>query len=194
MTHDERFIPCTREISIGDGVVYRPIRAWHSNTYAGEGTETQPHGDRSGCVRYETTPYGREGRCSPPKTVTARMYWNVANPKDTVSAFLSYPDGMGCCSEYFWEALGTRADGDIERWTGDDAEAQMEEAVRAALGDSARGNVDAVAAQQAREERPAKAAEAKKLIRKTAKKLRAGKTLEQAIMEDDEDEDPFTIN
>ena len=142
------FIPCTREIAIGDDVVYRPTRMWHSGTYAGEGLASV-HGDGSGCV-------DSEGQCSAPKSVTTRLYWNVHRPDDSVSAFLSYPDGMGCLHEYFWETLGTAADGDVERWTGPDAEQNMEEAIRTALGTSTRGSLVAIEAAREREERPAK--------------------------------------
>lgn len=98
------FLPATREISIGRGVVYRPIRSWHSGTYAGERI-TNVHGDRSGCVT--NVPGSLTQHCPPPYTVTHRVYWNKRDPERTVSAFLSYPNGMGCCPDYFWEAMGS---------------------------------------------------------------------------------------
>lgn len=175
------FIPCTREITIGDDVVYRPTRMWHSGTFAGEGhrhiPSTTGNRDRSGCLN-------DEGMCSPPKSVTTRLYWNVNRPDDSVSAILSYPGGMGLVDEYFWEALGTRADGDIERWTGPDAEKHMEDAIRVALGTSFRGTLAAREAKRAREERPSKLEQARKTLRDAAAALRG----------EQDDTDPFDLN
>jgi len=171
------FIPCTREIAIGDDVVYRPTRMWHSGTYAGEGLRTLPgNTDGSGCV-------DAEGRCSAPKSVTTRLYWNVHRPDDGVSAFLSYPNGMTILSEYAWETLGTSEDGDIERWTGPDAEQQMEEAIRTALGTSTRGTLAAREAAREREERPAKLKAARETLRDAAAALRG-----------EDHSDPFDLN
>lgn len=122
------FIPGTREISIGGGVVYRPIRSWHSGTYAGEKLESLPNTtDRSGCVMGQlrgitvsTLSY----------TVTHRVYWNVAKPDEMISCFLSYPGGMGCCDRYFWEAL---IDGEPVRFFD---EAEAEKAIRDTIGSS----------------------------------------------------------
>lgn len=125
--HGERFIPCTREITIGGGVWYRPLRSWHSNTYAGEGL-TSVRGDGSGCLH--------EGRgampvASQPSTVTHRLYWHERNRERTISVFLSYPNRMGYSDgEYFWEAYGT---GIEARWFGENAETEMEAAVLAVL-------------------------------------------------------------
>jgi hypothetical protein len=168
------FVPATREIAIGDGVVYRPIRSWHSGTYAGEGLLRMPSGDRSGCV-------DDDGSTQPPLTVTHRLYWNVAKPEDMISAFLSYPGAMGCCDEYFWEAyIGD----DVERWTGETAEADMEKAILGALGDSAKESAEAAAARVAREERPARAAEARQVLRDAAAALRG----------EQDTTDPFDLN
>ena len=174
------FVPTTREVSIGDGVVYRPVRSWHSGTYAGERRETIPGtSDGSGCIKVKRG--SGEELCHPPQTVTHRLYWNVAKPDDTISAFLSYPGAMGCCDEYFWEAyIGE----DVERWTGDTAEADMETAILGVLGDSAKESAEAAAARIAREERPARVAEARQTIRDAAAALR-GET---------DDTDPFSLN
>jgi hypothetical protein len=120
----ELFIPCTREIEIGDGVVYRPIRSWMSLTYAGEGLQIV-RGDASGCV-------DARGKCSKPNAVVHRLYWRRLGWPDEpqVSAFLSYPHGMGACSEYFWEAY---AGDEPERYFGTDAESEMETMLRESL-------------------------------------------------------------
>lgn len=120
----DRFIPCTREIEIGDGVRYRPIRSWHSNTFAGERL-TEVGGDRSGCMH---TMGGR--RWAPiPNTVTHRLYWHESDPERTVSAFLSYPGAMSSGNEYFWEA---NID-DCVRFFGPEAETECETAIKAEL-------------------------------------------------------------
>jgi hypothetical protein len=119
---EERFIPCTREVEFAPGLVYRPIRSWHSGTYAGERL-TAVRGDGSGCMSVV------DGRpvTSIPYTVTHRLYWKKGYPERTISAFLSYPGGMGHSAGYFWEAFG---DGIEERF---DSEEDMERAVAAAI-------------------------------------------------------------
>jgi hypothetical protein len=114
---------------IGRGVFFRPIRSWHSNSYAGEKMTVLPggSGDRSGCMFPDK--FHGLAVCQPPLTVTHRLYWHEHDPQKTVSAFLSYPDAMGCCDEYFWETHGIS--GDVERWTGDNAETEMEDAIKA---------------------------------------------------------------
>jgi hypothetical protein len=124
------FIPCTREVPIGRGVVYRPLRSWHSGVLAGEGI-TSVHGDGSGCLKRDAA--ASEHYVAPrPQTVTHRVYWNVKDPTNRVSAFLSYPNAMGCCDEYFWEA---NLD-DCQRWVGPRAEEEMEAAMLSCLGDT----------------------------------------------------------
>ncbi len=34
--NEDRFIPGTRTIPVGGGVVYRALRSWHSGTFSGE--------------------------------------------------------------------------------------------------------------------------------------------------------------
>ena len=128
------FIPCTIARSIGDGIFFRPIKSWHSGTYAGEHLLKIPGTiDGSGCVRSEA-----ERTCSIPLTVTHRLYWHEHYPTAKVSAFLSYPDAMGCSNgEYFWETYGIS--GDVERYFGDNAEAEMEEAVKKFFNKAAEG-------------------------------------------------------
>ncbi len=122
------FIPCTREVSIGRGVVYRPLRGWHSGVLAGEGI-TSVNGDGSGCIRLPDAK--QEHFIAPrPLTVVHRLYWNKRTDKK-VSAFLSYPRAMGACDEYFWEANIN----DCMRWTGPKAEERMEAAILARIGD-----------------------------------------------------------
>ncbi len=118
---EDRFVPCTRAISVGAGVVYRPLRSWHSGVFAGERLDIV-NGDRSGCVI--KSQYCRDGVAPIPYTYTHRLYWNAEGR--TVSAFLSYPNGMGCSESYFWEAMLE----DVERFW---SEEEMEDAVRAAL-------------------------------------------------------------
>lgn len=120
----DRFIPATMARPIGNGISFRPIRSWHSATYAGEKLEIV-QGDRSGCARKEG--YGHS--CSIPLSVTHRLYWHESAPEKTVSAFLSYPNGLGCSDEYFWETHGITDD--VERYFGDAAEAEMEIAIKA---------------------------------------------------------------
>lgn len=82
--------------------------------------------DRSGCARTDG-PYS--WMCNIPLTVTHRVYWHESDPAKTVSAFLSYPNAMGCSDTYFWETYGLGDD--VERWFGDTAEADMEAAISA---------------------------------------------------------------
>lgn len=125
---EEKYIPTTAEREVVPGIVFRPIRSWHSLSYAGEGLEYMPGTkDRSGCLKKEET-YGLN-ICTRPLTVTHRLYWNKKNSDKTISAFLSYPDGMGSADEYFWETLGTRKDGDIERFFGKNSERKMEKKI-----------------------------------------------------------------
>jgi hypothetical protein len=125
----DRFIPATMARSIGDGVFFRPIRSWHSGTYAGEKLRNIPgSADRSGCL-FDEKIRGALDCCSPPHTVTHRLYWHERDATKTLSAFLSYPNGMGCSDQYFWEAYGL-SDNDIERYFGDGAEAEMETAIK----------------------------------------------------------------
>lgn len=120
-SHD--FIPATVEREVAPNVVFRPIRCWHSLTYAGEGL-TKVNGDGSGCL----TADGRY--CSRPLTATHRIYWNKET-KAFVSSFLSYPGGMGYFGDgdgrqqYFWEINATGFD-DVERYA---TEEEMEERV-----------------------------------------------------------------
>ncbi len=107
------FIPTTMERAISKDIVFRPIRSWHSNTYAGEGLAII-NNDRSGCV-------DANGLCRKPSTVTHRIYWNTIT-KEEVSAFLSYPHGMGAVSSYFWEIYNYKS-GACERFN---SESEME--------------------------------------------------------------------
>jgi len=127
---ENRFIPCTSPRAIGDGIFFRPVRSWHSNSFAGEKI-TERNGDRSGCAWVEKF-HGLEV-CSIPLTVTHRLYWHESDPSKTISAFLSYPDGMGYSDgEYFWEALGIEPD-DVTRYFGADAETELETAIKQTL-------------------------------------------------------------
>jgi len=119
------FLPCTREIEIAPGIVYRPVRSWHAGNLAGERLREEG-GDRSGCVFN----VGAREVTNPPYTATHRLYWSKERPDATISAFLSYPGGMGACQEYFWEAyIGDEP----ERFTGDNAEVEMESAIARSL-------------------------------------------------------------
>lgn len=53
------FIPTTREVCIGAGVVYRPLRSWHANIPAGEGVSSI-RGDGSGCLHHNDSGYPDE--------------------------------------------------------------------------------------------------------------------------------------
>lgn len=107
---NEKFIPTTMEREIYKNIVFRPLRSWHSNTYAGEKLKIV-NGDRSGCVNSD------ERTCNIPYTVTHRLYWNKNNPTKTISAFLSYPNAMGAWNEYFWEIYPSEDGNDIDRFT-----------------------------------------------------------------------------
>lgn len=105
---DSDFIPGTSERKVAKNIVYRPTSLWHTYTI------------------YEAHPQRfQDKEHLAPYTVTHRLYWNKKTDK-SVSALLSYPNTMGCCDEYFWETYSTREDGDIERYTGKDAEMKME--------------------------------------------------------------------
>lgn len=124
----QEFIPCTIARAIGDGVFFRPIKSWHSATYAGEKLEYVPGStDRSGCARKDEYDMWA---CSVPYTVTHRFYWHERDPTKIVSAFLSYPDAMWFSDgKYFWETY--HISDDVERWFGDNAEQEMEAAIMA---------------------------------------------------------------
>ncbi len=132
----QEFIPTTMEREIAKNIVFRPIKSWHSCTYAGERKEKLPDSnDCSGCMRI----IDRLPRCSLPLTVTHRIYWNKKNPDVKISAFLSYPDAMGCSSgKYFWEVYGTRKE-DVERFFGDNAEKEMERKIIRVLNRKVKG-------------------------------------------------------
>lgn len=124
------FVPGTLERRIGSLVLFRPIKSWHSGSLAGEGL-TKVIGDGSGCVRTD----GRGDKvCSPPLSVTHRIYWNEETG-EMVSSFLSYPAGMGSWGEggkeYFWEIYADSME-DIERFG---EEERMEERVRELIGE-----------------------------------------------------------
>ena len=125
---DSRFVPATRAISIGGGVIYRPLRSWHTGVYAGERL-TVVDGDRSGCL-YEDEP--RKGLTTSPKSYTHRIYWNPDVPAVTVSAFLSYPHGMGVCDGYFWEAMLNREGGPDRFGSEEECEAAIRELLSSA--------------------------------------------------------------
>ena len=110
------FIPGTYEREIAPNIVFRPIKSWHSATYAGERI-TIHNGNRSGCM-FES---GSFRSCSIPLSVTHRIYWNKIT-KEEVSAFLSYPDAMGAVPTYFWEIYSKKM-ADCERF---DTESEME--------------------------------------------------------------------
>ncbi len=125
---NQGFIPCTMARGIGDGIFFRPVKSWHSATYAGEKLTKIPGSyDGSGCMWTERF-HGLQV-CCVPYTVTHRLYWHERDPSKTVSAFLSYPNAMGCSDEYFWETSGIGDD--VERHFGDDAEADMEKFIAA---------------------------------------------------------------
>ena len=100
------FMPNTKKHDTSsEFVVWRTIRSWHSNTYAGEGLFKAPNtNDGSGCLM-ESKEKSPLSMCMKPFTVTHRQYWHRWNKSLKVSAFLSYPNGMGCNDQYFWEAL-----------------------------------------------------------------------------------------
>lgn len=112
------FIPGTSPRQIAPNIFFQPIRSWHSNTYAGEGL-TSVNGDGSGCLREAPDKFGL-AVCSPPLSVTHRIYWNEQTGQQ-LSVFLSYPNAMGSCDSYFWEVYPV--DDDIARF---DSETEME--------------------------------------------------------------------
>lgn len=120
------FVPATRAISVGRGVVYRPLRSWHSGVFAGERLPSD-RGDRSGCVLGQLR--GLDVTV-PPKTYTHRLYWNSDDPTKFVSCFLSYPNGMSIVGEYHWEAS---IDGEIARFSSED---EAERAILDAIGNA----------------------------------------------------------
>lgn len=127
---EDRFMPCTSPRAVGDGIFFRPVRSWHSNTYAGERV-TQRYGDGSGCMWPEN--FKGLPVCGVPLTVTHRLYWHESAPDNSISAFLSYPNAMGYSDgEYFWEAHPME-DGQEARYFGDRAEDEMEAAIKARL-------------------------------------------------------------
>src|SRR5882724_6683159 len=95
------FIPATREIEIGEGVVYRPIRSWHSGVLAGERSEIDHGGGETAGRPWSLQLY----------TYTHRIYWKKGTDSIfTVSAFLSYPKGMSIVDYYHWEICPGRDD------------------------------------------------------------------------------------
>ena len=133
------FIPGTSERAISWNrahqpvIVFRPIRGWSSNTYAGEGI-TSVQSDRRGYLN-------SDGLCHAPYVVTHRIYWHkVTNAR--LSAFLSYPGAMGYFGSslpgeandkgtYFWELYPD--DGDVSRWsTENELEARVRQLLRKA--------------------------------------------------------------
>jgi hypothetical protein len=119
------FIPGTTEREVAPNIVFRPIRSWHSGTYAGEKLR-DVNGDRSGCL-VDKKLGGFVDLCTVPYTVTHRIYWNKETGKN-ISAFLSYPGAMAIGDRYFWEIHPYK--GDIARF---DSEDVMERAVVAEL-------------------------------------------------------------
>lgn len=102
------FIPATLEREIFPHIVFRPIKSWHSGTYAGEGLYTIPGtSDGSGCLRRDTI--GPLKVCGQPLTVTHRAYWHTQTG-EWISSFLSYPNGMGAWDRYFWEIYFRKTD------------------------------------------------------------------------------------
>jgi len=115
------FIPGTMEREIAPNIVFRPIRSWHSATYAGERLRKVGN-DGSGCMRLDNDD---TKICNIPLTVTHRCYWNKQTGK-RLSVFLSYPEGMGYFGDkqYFWEAYPVGDD--VERYETED---EMERSV-----------------------------------------------------------------
>jgi hypothetical protein len=120
------FIPATMEREIAKDIVFRPIRSWHSATYAGEKLQ-EMNGDHSGCMELiqQQGFMRKQEMCRIPYTVTHRQYWHRKNPNELISAFLSYPNAMGCWDTYFWEIYPT-LDGNEKRF---DSEKKMEKAI-----------------------------------------------------------------
>ena len=122
---EEEFIPCTMEREIAKDIVFRPIKSWHSLTYAGEGLEYIPGtNDRSGCLDDDGRPRMK------PYSVAHRIYWHKKAPGLNISAVLSYPKGLTFLSEYFWEILVDNGRSEhVERFFGDNAEKKMEKRI-----------------------------------------------------------------
>lgn len=140
MRKEGNFIPATMARAIGTGVFFRPMRSWHSGTYAGERLYKMPESnDRSGCL-FEEKAHDFD-ICSPPLTVTHRNYWHERDAGKTLSAFLSYPGGMGADQEYFWEVYWRQRELDIERFYWPEAEAEMEVKIRKFLMENADAKV-----------------------------------------------------
>jgi len=128
--NEQMFIPGTKERHVTPDIVFRPIRSWHCNTYAGEGLFNN-HGDGSGCL-IKDKEKDLFKICHQPKAVTHRIYWHKNHPGEHISSFLSYPDGMGAVPSYFWEIYPVESEegySDIERFYGDNAEQEMEKRV-----------------------------------------------------------------
>jgi hypothetical protein len=120
MTDWSDYIPGTMEREIAPNIFFRPLRSWHSLTYAGEGLKIV-NGDRSGCL-------DNQHRCFAPLVVTHRAYWNKKSGK-RLSAFLSYPGAMGSFgNSYFWELYPVK--GDIRRFA---TEEELERTVKRLL-------------------------------------------------------------
>jgi hypothetical protein len=116
-------IPCLRPVDIGDGVSYVYVKYWGSNTWAGEGLESNK-GDTSGCLRKPgCMPLGC---CSRPIAVFQRVY---SKGNKSISAVLSYPHGLAAEDNYFWEIYPC-GDGDIDRFS---SEEEMEKAIKKEL-------------------------------------------------------------
>lgn len=120
------FIPCTKPVSIGDDIYYRPHKHWGMNIWAGEGLY-EMNGDASGCLHKDAK--WPLGTCSKPIVVMQRIYWNG---KKQISAVLSYPNGLSIQGEYFWEIYGDGLD-DIERFFDSNAEEEMETRIKELL-------------------------------------------------------------
>lgn len=119
----ELWIPTTKKVSVTEKVVYRPIRSWHSGTFAGEGLYKIPGtNDGSGCLWKEKFK-GILPVTSPPCSVTHRLYWHIDNPRKRFSAFLSYPQALGAANEYFWECF---IDKEARRFFGCNGEKKLE--------------------------------------------------------------------
>lgn len=125
MENEDRFIPGTIERNVAKNIVFRPIKMWHSGTFAGEKLEKIPGSeDHSGCMRKVMFKGHEWEMCPLPYTVTHRWYWHKKNQERTISAFLSYPNAMGCSDRYFWEIYPYK--GDVGRF---DNEKEMEKSV-----------------------------------------------------------------
>lgn len=120
MMQVHNYIPGTCDRYITPDISFRPIKSWHSNTYAGEGL-TNVNGDGSGCIDINR-------RCQQPLSVTHRIYKHDGSDK-WISAFLSYPNGMGAVDDYFWEIYNPE-ESDIEQF---DTELEMETKIKAIL-------------------------------------------------------------